>query len=580
MLTDWLIIRRLAAELEAALRGGRIDAVGAVAGGRTGIRIARGREPGRTLVVDAFGETPLAFLEDAEPTTTTGWPRALGAALGGMRVERVRARRGDRLIALDCSARSRFGVATEARLVLELVPRFGNVLLVRDGAVVIAAKEFTRAENPRRAVVVGEPYEPPPLPVASAEPEAALARIAANLADAAETARALRSTEPLCPHVVALAYATETATLADAVRTEDAARALAERLLGRARALLAATAGEPEGDGDVFVYLHGPDVVQAHVVPLAQFAHLTLARERALLPVCTLAIARTSAARMLHATEQRRRALRARLEKRAELVAREREALARERDDELGRGALRSAAELLYTYQRDVAPGATSFVPPDDPTRSIPLDPGLDAKANAAGFFRRYRKATVRIDHLRRRLEVLESEERTLAQLAWELDRAAASELDELADLLAPHGAKRRPTRPKREPNVVVLGPDARVLVGRSPLGNAELTFRIARPTDLWLHAKDVPGAHVILRIDGGREATEAEIAAAASLAAWHSRARESDGVEVDLTRRVHVRKRRDAAPGLVWYTNARALRATPREFATESPPPTSAERT
>lgn len=567
MLTDWLIIRRLAAELDAALRGGRIETVGTVAGGALGLRIAHGRDRARTLVIDAFGETPIAYLDERPVLGSTGWPRALGATLGGMRVERVRSRRGDRLLAIDCAVRSRFGVASGARLVLELVPRFGNVLLLRDGSIVVAAKEFTRAENARRAVVVGETYEPPPLPAPTTDETTALALIARHITEPTAAARALRTCEPLCPQLVALGYATECALVAGGVAAE-AGSALAARLLERARSLVAATTEEPDGIGDVYAYRENGFVVQAHVVSLAQFAHLELVREPALLPVCTLAAARTADVRGRHATEQRRRALIARLVKRTALVARERDALVRDRDDEEARAALRRAGEVLYTYQHDVAPGATRFRSPDEPHDEIVLDPALDAKANAALFFRRYRKATVRIAHTTTRLSVLEAEERTLAHLAWELERAEASELDELAESLAPHGAKRRSVRPRREPDVRTLAPDARVLIGRSPLGNAELTFRIARPDDLWFHAKGIPGAHVVLRIDGDREATPEEIETAASLAAYHSRARGADGVEVDLTRRVHVRKQRDSAPGLVWYTNARAVRVAPRDSA------------
>ena len=112
------------------------------------------------------------------------------------------------------------------------------------------------------------------------------------------------------------------------------------------------------------------------------------------------------------------------------------------------------------------------------------------------------------------------------------------------------------------------LGHDARAFVGRSPTGNAELPFRVARPDDLWFHARNIPGAHVVLRLDAPREASEAELQAAAALAAFHSKARAADKVEVDYTRRKYVRKQAGGAPGLVWYTNARTVLVAPRDAA------------
>ncbi len=108
------------------------------------------------------------------------------------------------------------------------------------------------------------------------------------------------------------------------------------------------------------------------------------------------------------------------------------------------------------------------------------------------------------------------------------------------------------------------MAEDARAFVGRSPQGNAELTFRMARPTDLWFHARGVPGAHVILRVDGGRHPTEREIERAAGLAAHYSKARDAAKVDVDFTERKYVRKQRAAAPGLVWYSDSRTLRVAP----------------
>ncbi len=595
VITDWLIVRRLAAELEPSLRGARISAGGFLDDGRFALELGRasGRGGGNLLAIDAFGPLPLVTLESGVPPLKAGgWAGAIVRSLSGKRIERVRARRGDRLIAIDCAASSRFGVSDRVRLVLELVPRFGNLVLLKDDTVIAAAKEFTRAENPRRATLVGEPYEPPPLAggasgagstsieeaaPAEAAVAAAFGALAAGGGDSALKAatRALRGAVPLLPALVAESFSAEAARLP----VHDG-EVLGARVLARARALVEATAGEPTGLGDIFVYREDGAIRQCHVVPLHQFAELQCERVPALLPVLFGAERAERTKRRAGTDEQARSVLRARSRKRLEALTRERAVLQRERADAESRERLRQCGEALYAYGAELAPGATSFLPPDGSALPIALDPALDAKANAAAYFKRYRKATAKLAHTAQRLTALEGELAAAEQLAWEIDTAPPDVLGELRDAL--DAAERR--RPKRRepqhalgPRVVPLGGDARLLIGRSPRTNAEVTFRSARPGDLWFHARQIPGAHVILQIDGARAATEDELRSAAEAAAYHSKGRERPKVDVDYTERKHVRKQRDAAAGLVWYTDARTLRVTPIDRAAGAAEPSRA---
>jgi predicted ribosome quality control (RQC) complex YloA/Tae2 family protein len=104
----------------------------------------------------------------------------------------------------------------------------------------------------------------------------------------------------------------------------------------------------------------------------------------------------------------------------------------------------------------------------------------------------------------------------------------------------------------------------SRIVVGRSPIENADVTFRIARPDDLWFHTRGIPGAHVVLSRDDRQEPSDDDVRSAASLAAFYSKARASGSVAVDYTQRKHVRKQRNAPPGLVWYTHASTVTVAP----------------
>jgi predicted ribosome quality control (RQC) complex YloA/Tae2 family protein len=521
MTTDWILIRRAAAELERALRGGRVTDVGLLDDGRVAFRFGGLRKRGpATLAVDAFGSPPLVTLDDAEPALAAdpGWLRTAGTTLRGMRLTGIRARPGDRVLVLSFASSSRFGVESASQLVLELVPRYGNVVLLRDRVVVAAAKQFSPAENEARAVQVGMPYEPPPLP------------------------------QHELPRLLAQSIAAENGT--------EAAE--------RSRAVLAAAEAAADAFDDVHVYRDaGGAIAAAHLVPLAQYASLEHSTATSLLEVFAEARAAALRAKRGDATERRRAALLARIAKRARATAGELDALAARIGDAAARDRLRESGDALYTHAHEIPFGATSYVPATNPALTIALDPERDAKENAQRYYARYRKAADALPHLERRRGALTARRDALDALAFEAERADAPTLPELeADLDQLEG--RPPQRAaqsngKRRPPLRLERPSgARIYVGRSPRENAEVTFRIARPDDLWFHARGIPGSHVVLQAPPGAAPDDDDLNAAADLAATHSKAKHAPRVEIDYTERKYVRKQRDGAPGLVWYTNAR----------------------
>jgi predicted ribosome quality control (RQC) complex YloA/Tae2 family protein len=133
-------------------------------------------------------------------------------------------------------------------------------------------------------------------------------------------------------------------------------------------------------------------------------------------------------------------------------------------------------------------------------------------------------------------------------------------------------GSTARTDRKRGKPEAAAKGPYRRVamgdgweaLVGTSAAGNAAVTFDLGQADDVWLHARGVPGAHVILRTNGATPPEEL-VERAAQMAAWHSANRLAGAVEVDVAPRRFVRKIPNAPPGLVRYSNERTLRVTPR---------------
>jgi predicted ribosome quality control (RQC) complex YloA/Tae2 family protein len=522
VVTDWVLIRRAAVELERELRGGRVTDAGFLDDGRFGIRIG-GRRAGGDIVlaIDIFGSPPLVTLEREELSIAgdPGWSRSLATALRGLRLGEVRSRPGDRVLVLDFGTTSRFGVATGVKLVAELIPRFGNLLLLRDGAIIAAAKQFSPAENEARSVGVGGPYRPPPL-----REDAQLPKLLANSLAAGGLAGA--AAEAAC---------------------------------------LAAASAAAATDGPLYVYRDAGKIVAAHVVPLAQYAALEASTAPQLLALFTEARETSAGRRASDAGERRRAALRNRIAKRLHDTNAEIAQVTARSKDAAGRDALRAAGDALYTYGNDIPPAAMRFRTPDEAALEIVLDPDLDAKGNAASYFARYRKAADALPHLERRLALLEAKRASLEDLAFETERGDMTTLAEVgADIDRIEGRKIAPVttggkKVARAPLRIERPSGARIFVGRNPRENLEVTFRIARPDDLWFHARGIPGSHVVLQAPPGAEPDAADLDCAADFAAHHSRARNAPRVEIDFTERKYVRKQRDAAPGMVWYTNARS---------------------
>lgn len=254
-------------------------------------------------------------------------------------------------------------------------------------------------------------------------------------------------------------------------------------------------------------------------------------------------------------------------------------------------GDFRLWAELLTAYADRVPPGtATASLPnyylPGSPDVSIPLDPALNARANARVYFDRHAKAE------RTRRTATKELERTGAELEY-LERVSETveacrtvqDLGEVWEELGAAGFIRNPPGPAgtRAPKPDFTGLELvssrgdRIMVGKNHRQNEQLV-RVARPDDVWLHARGVPGAHVLLRpgSDQGREWPSREsLEEAAELAAHFSRAGKARWVEVDWTRARHVRRPRDARPGQVIYDHQQTVRVSsvPRLFPSRNPP-------
>ena len=149
----------------------------------------------------------------------------------------------------------------------------------------------------------------------------------------------------------------------------------------------------------------------------------------------------------------------------------------------------------------------------------------------------------------------------------------AENELSELIEELKDQGYIKRDKGGKKKMKLAASKPmhfvsstGADIYVGKNNRQNDELTLRFASPNDIWMHTKNIPGSHVIVK--GASEQDTATMTEAALLAAYYSRARGSENVAVDYTPRKYVKKPAGAKPGMVIYTTNKTAYVTPSEEA------------
>jgi len=205
----------------------------------------------------------------------------------------------------------------------------------------------------------------------------------------------------------------------------------------------------------------------------------------------------------------------------------------------------------------------------------IPLDPGKSPSENAQEYFEKYRRGRDAGTHLPDLIAKNQAELTYLEQLTLHIEQAATFpeieslmfEWEQHRNSVNPGGrpqAKLKRSAPPRRLRPLLDRHGNAIYIGKSGNENDEVTFSLAGPNDSWLHARGVPGSHVVIRWrNQGDEAPET-IEAAAKLAAWYSRNRNSGSVEVDIAPRRYVRKIKGAGPGMVTYRNERTIAVNP----------------
>ncbi|CAG9611119.1 Rqc2 RqcH [Bacillus rhizoplanae] len=201
-------------------------------------------------------------------------------------------------------------------------------------------------------------------------------------------------------------------------------------------------------------------------------------------------------------------------------------------------------------------------------TVKITLDPLRTPSENAQRYFQKYQKAKNSVVIVEEQIEKTNEEIFYFDSLLQQMEVASSKDIEEIREELAEEGymrnrksknAKKKPSKPVLDKYIASDGTE--ILVGKNNKQNDYLTNKLARRDEFWLHTKDIPGSHVVIRSLGPSEETLIE---AAKLAAYFSKAKKSSSVPVDYTKIRHVKKPSGAKLGFVTYDNQQTVYVTP----------------
>lgn len=478
---------------------------------------------------------------------------------------------GDRLLEIHMDAHDEMGSETKRILVVEMMGRQSNVILVDgEGIILDCMRRVDPSMSEIRPLLPGMRYRLPPKQdkpnFFETEPEerAALLRKAesgaaldswllhtfSGLSPLVCRELCYRAFQDTSPRFASLTPEQETAFLAEMDRLDDLVQS------GKLAPYLLSDALKPKD----FSFL-----------PIEQYGDALRCEKRAsfseLLDEYYLRRDQTEA--MRRKSQSLTKTIKNLRDRTARKLSLQREELRRSEDRE----ALRRRADLitanLYRIQKgDRVLRAEDFYQEGMPAVEIPLDPLKTPQQNAAVLYKQYQKAKTAEMHLTALIAEGEKSLHYLNSVLDEISRAEGeqdlavirAELRESGYLRREKSARKEKLRP-RAPLRFVSDSGFEILVGRSNAQNDELTHRLARRTDYWLHVQKIHGSHVIIRAMD-QQPDEITLAQAASLAVYYSQSRAGGKTPVDYTMVRNVRKPSGALPGMVLYTTYQTILA------------------
>ena len=521
------------------------------------------------LLADLNGGSPALYIPaklPENPETPPSFCMLLRKHLEEGRITRIYQSDLDRIITLEIDMLGQSSKIITKKLICELTGKNSNLILTQDGVIIDSLKHISAAQSSYRTILPGKEYVAPP-------PQAGLNLLTADPAEIVSTANSLPSATFAKAFVsattgVGKATATELLAAADilpqTVRLEPAEEhaltqcitELQQRLNGEALQPVYALVGRTN---QVKTILALPPLVNNSELSVREFGDINSA----------INFAMSLAPIQLPQHEQLQKLVTAEAAKLSRKLNALQEDLLHAEDAESQRMLADTIMANLYQLHKGQSSAEMVNIYGGN-TVTIKLNPILSPSDNAQAYYKKYNKYKRAQSELRQQIEATESMITYLASLDASLWTATTkNEIEEIrqemvtAGLIREIGKKKKTALQKSQPLHLKLREGVDLYIGKNNKQNDYVTFTVGGPRDLWLHTKDIPGSHVIMK---ATSPTAEDIALAVELAAYFSKARSGSNVPVDCVERRYVKKPAGAKPGFVIFTNQRTYYATPNE--------------
>ncbi|HGQ9727484.1 TPA: Rqc2 family fibronectin-binding protein PavA [Streptococcus pneumoniae] len=537
---DGFFLHHIVEELRSELVNGRIQKINQPFEQELVLQIRSNRQSHRLLLSahPVFGRIQLPQTTFENPAQPSTFIMVLRKYLQGALIESIEQVENDRIVEMTVSNKNEIGDHIQATLIIEIMGKHSNILLVDKSShkILEVIKHVGFSQNSYRTLLPGSTYIAPPS-TESLNPFTIKDEKLFEILQTQElTAKNLQS--------LFQGLGRDTANELERILVSEKLSAFRNFFNQETKPCLTETSFSPvpfaNQVGEPFANLS--DLLDTYYKDKAE-------RDRV----------KQQASELIRRVENELQKNRHKLKKQ------EKELLATDNAEEF-----RQKGELLTTFLHQVPNDQDQVILDNYYTNQpimIALDKALTPNQNAQRYFKRYQKLKEAVKYLTDLIEETKATILYLESVETVLNQAGLEEIAEIREELIQTGFIRRRQREKiqkRKKLEQYLASDGKTIiyVGRNNLQNEELTFKMARKEELWFHAKDIPGSHVV--ISGNLDPSDAVKTDAAELAAYFSQGRLSNLVQVDMIEVKKLNKPTGGKPGFVTYTGQKTLRVTP----------------
>lgn len=525
---DGIFLHHMTAELRAALEGGRIQKINQPFEAELVLTVRSARKSHKLLLSGhpTFGRVQLTQTDFQNPQTPNNFVMILRKYLAGALIEKIEQIENDRQLWLHISSKDEIGDSLSIALVAEIMGKHSNIILLdkTSGKIIESIKHVGFSQNQYRTILPGSTYIAPPSSnltnpfSASDEKIFELLQTDGNFQGCARDSRAALS------HLTVADFHKKLDTVVPSIYPDDRFSAL-------------------QLSDDFISYESLSEMLDTYYADKAE-------RDRV----------KQIGSEVIKKVQNELKKSRDKLKK---------------QEKELGATdnaeIFRQKGELLNTFLNQVPNDKPSVVLDNYYTNEplkIELDLSKTPAQNAQRYFHRYQKLKQAVKFLTEQIENTKQAISYLESVENNLENADVAEIADIREELIQTGYIKQKYRNKKQkmlPPEKYQAPDGTIiLVGKNNLQNEQVSFKLSKKGDIWLHVKDFPSAHVL--ITGNPQPSDETLTFAGELAAYFSKQRASNLVQVDVLEAKKLHKPTGTPPGFVTYNREKTIRVTPDE--------------